>query len=221
MRAISGGGPGLPPDDDLYVVPDNPPGVVLHRDSHADPPFEWRTIDSGAGVRFYDIQAFDLPDADFTNFVAVGEGGVAYLCYVYWGRVEWYETATGTSEDLVGVYGEWPNNIIAVGAGGSVIRYTGEVENSLGVWQNLNAPVGAAFSAIGARSYNDVFMVGDAGRIVNYDRAQFSNTIFPEPVNLEGVWGGEPGAFAVGDGGTVLRTTEPPPYRECPNNVTV
>jgi hypothetical protein len=208
----------------LFVVGGGPPGTVLRGDTDPYGNIYWLALDSGAGVGFNDIQAFDQPSGDLANFVAVADGGVAYLyeSSVYSsGFDDWFEMDTGTGEDLFGVYGEWPNSIIAVGGAGTVIQYTGDVEDSTGVWHDLNGPAGASLSAIAARSYNDVFMVGAAGRILNYGRVQFSNMDYTEVVDLNGVWGGEAGVYAVGDGGVILRYTEPPRCDECPDNVVV
>jgi hypothetical protein len=225
LGAISGAFVANRTSFELFVVGGGPPGTVLRGDVDYYGNIYWLALDSGAGVGCNDIEAFDHRSGEILNFVIVGDDGAAYLYEgALYGGVpaeEWFEMDTGTDEDLIGVYGEWPNNIIAVGGGGSVIQYTGEVEDTTPIWSDMSAPAGDPLAAIGARSYNDVFMVGAGGRIVNYDRIQFSHLSNPELANLTGVWGGESGVFAVGNGGVILRTTAPPRYDECPDNVTV
>jgi hypothetical protein len=178
--------------------------------------YQWQTYDSNANVPLNAIAAFS-DEYSPASVAVVGDDGVAYL---FEGPNDWYEMNTGTSVDLRGVYGDGPNNLIAVG-GETVIAYTGDVVDSIATWHPLVSPPGNPLNAIVARSYNDVFMLGDEARLLTYDRVDFEDIVATPVFDLNGAWANESHVYAVGESGAIVRYSQPSDRQWCPDNVVV
>lgn len=93
----------------------------------------------------------------------------------------------------------------AVGVGGAMIRRSSTANNQLN-WMTVNSASTNTLRGLWSGSDTNVFSVGDAGTIVQYDGNTWSRvTPAPTPNNLRAIWGSSPtNIYAVGDGGVVL-----------------
>lgn len=87
----------------------------------------------------------------------------------------WCPEASGTSQDLFGVWGASATDVWAVGVGGIFRRQSG-------IWTPVPLPAGITPAAPVLRSVwgaaaNDVWAVGDAGVTIHFDGAQWTNVI--------------------------------------------
>ncbi len=202
----------------VYAVGGGPPGTVLYFNE-----FGWQTIDTGAGENLTDIIGWVPPfgDSPLGRFIllAVGENGAARI---YDGE-NWSETLAGTDEDLVAVLGDFPNNVYVIGGNGTVIQNTKRFIDTgpVASWREIGCLAGEGLSDIAARHYNDLFIMGANGQIVNFDRLEFTNMRSRISETLHAVWAGTYNVFAVGDNGTILRYSKAPRSGMCPINVRV
>lgn len=198
-----------------YAVADDPPGTILHFDG-----FQWQAMDTGASGAFIDITGWTpLWGGSGLGIMAVGRGGAAYI----YDGTSWTPTDTGVDADLTAVFGDSPNNVFVIARDGAVVQNTKQFVDTgpAGSWRDVNGLVGDGFTAIAARHYNDLFIVGDGGRIVNFDRLAFTDMSSRTSVALNDVWSGGHYVVAVGDNGTILQYSDRPRIELCPLNVTV
>jgi photosystem II stability/assembly factor-like uncharacterized protein len=160
------------------------------------------------------INALAVFDDDENTCVAVGNDGGVY--YVSDGSEDWHSMDSGIADDLVGIHGRSWTDLIAIGAGGALIRFDGIR------WYTVDGTPSGGYSAIAARGYDDLFVFGRLGLVAGYDHCGFS-TMNPRTTAdlLDGhaLAGGS--VFACGSGGTVLRYSEPAAGSGCPDNLTV
>jgi hypothetical protein len=114
---------------------------------------------------------------------------------------QWLEQTSGTTNDLLAVWGDRNSaSVFAVGAGGTIVRYDGTA------WQTQTSGTTAVLRGVWGSSAADVFAVGDNGTVLHFDGTSWSVQPSGTTQNLRGVWGSAPNSvFAVGAGGTVLR----------------
>lgn len=93
----------------------------------------------------------------------------------------------------------------AVGVGGAMVRRSSAANNQFN-WMTVSSASTQSLRGLWAGSDTNVFSVGDAGTIVQYDGNTWSRvTPAPTPNNLRAIWGSSPtNIYAVGDGGVVL-----------------
>ncbi|MBI4420986.1 MAG: Ig-like domain-containing protein, partial [Gemmatimonadetes bacterium] len=126
--------------------------------------------------------------------VQVAAGGAAAVG-------SWSTLSTGQSQQLSGVWGFAPNETyVVVGAGGSILRYTGSS------WSTLPSATTRDLNGVFGFTTSDFFAVGAAGAIVRNDAAGSTVMASGTTQDLYAVWGATPtNVFAVGSGGTILR----------------
>jgi len=200
-----------------FAVGGGPPGTIVHFDG-----LEWRQIDTGGTDELLAIRGW----ASYSNsLLAVGaNGSVRYADGIQWSgpwTASWRGIDTGSTEDLVAVFGDAPNNVFVVRNDGVVIQNTERFVDGIGsgVWLEVTRVEGNGLSAMAARNYNDLFLVGADGVIVNFDRLDTREMRSPSQNTLRAVWSGESTVLAVGDAGTILRYSRRPQHRPCPLNV--
>jgi hypothetical protein len=199
-----------------YAVGGGPAGTILHFDG-----FQWRPIDTGATEELIDIIGWLAPPWDggsgYPSLMVVGENGAAR----FFDGQDWMETSTGVDEDLIAVFGEYPDNVYGVGRDGTVIQNTKRFLETgpPASWREIGYLSGASLADIAARRYNDMFLVGANGKIVNFDRQEFTEMPSQETASLRAVWSASRRVYAVGEQGTILRYSRAPRPRECPLNV--
>ena len=201
----------------VWAVGGGPPGTVLHFDGR-----QWQSIDTGGSEEFIDITGW-LPPPEASDWrprlMTVGANGTARFL----DGDGWRETDTGVAENLVAVFGDSPDNVYAVGSGGTIIQNTRRFADTgpVASWREVTRVEGGGLSDITARNYNDLFLVGADGQIVNFDRVELTDMRSRTSKTLHAVWSGMTDVFAVGDEGTILRYSRRPRHRECPINVRV
>ena len=153
----------------------------------ASPTVEWATTNPAVAT------------VDATGLVSGVASGVATIVATYQGvagvsavtvsgvnALRWSPQTSGTTADLLGIWGSGPADAFAVGRAGTILHYdgtswspqiSGTPEDLLGVWGSGPA---------------DVFAVG-AGTILHYDGGVWSLQLSASiPIPLTGVWGSGP-----------------------------
>ncbi|MDH3216366.1 MAG: hypothetical protein OEN01_08750 [Candidatus Krumholzibacteria bacterium] len=184
------------------------------------PALRWKSIDTGGAEELLDIMGWVSPTGGWPpHLVAVGANGSAR----YFDGFSWNGTDTGIGEDLVAIFGDFPDNVFAIGREGTVIQNTERFLDRLGTgaWHAVARVGGNGLSDIAARHYNDLFLVGADGFIANFDRLEFVNMRSQSEATLRAVWTGDTDVFTVGDAGTILRYSREPRHEQCPINIRV
>ena len=124
-------------------------------------------------------------------------------CIIHWDGAAWSRVLSGTSYDLVDVWGSGPSDVWATGYAGStaagvIVHWDGTS------WSPV--PEGAPFGAeaVGGSGPNDAWVVG-GGAIVHWNGSAWSTVPSPTAGSLRDVWAmGPADAWIVGGGGTLL-----------------
>ena len=100
--------------------------------------------------------------------------------------------------DLFGVWSVGPSEVYAVGASGTVLRYTGS-------WSAETSPTTRDLRAVWAPAPGQAFAVGAGGTILRRAGNTWSASTSPTTEDLYGVWGSGPAdVWAVGNAGLIL-----------------
>jgi hypothetical protein len=101
---------------------------------------------------------------------------------------------------LRAVWGSGPNEIFAVGAAGTILRYDGNQ------WSSMQSGTIDSLNGIWGSSGSDVFAVSNTGAILHYDGTAWATMPSGiEAPKLYGIWGSSSSdVFAVGYRGTIL-----------------
>ncbi len=131
-------------------------------------------------------------------------------------KVQWRGLASGTDEDLRGLWGSAGTNLVAVGTNGTILQYGGAA------WTPTASPLpNVNLNGVHGTSQSNVFAVGDLSTLLHFNGSQWDT--MPRPLtwarqitpgeipdttyvlqstitSLASVWtGGASSAFAVGD----------------------
>ncbi len=112
----------------------------------------------------------------------------------------WIYMNSGTTHLLHGIWGSSVNNIFAVGAGGTIIRYNGSN------WSPQTSTVTTNLNGVWGSSATTVYAVGIGGKILKTINggSSWSSMTNNDTRGLNAVWGSPTGSiFAVGDDGTI------------------
>lgn len=94
--------------------------------------------------------------------------------------------------DLLGVWSVSASDVFAVGAAGTILRYSG-------AWAAEPSPTTQTLRAVWAAGGGHAFAVGDGGTILRRDGTTWTAVASPTSVDLQGVWGSSPSdVWAVG-----------------------
>jgi hypothetical protein len=119
----------------------------------------------------------------------------------------WKPMVSGTSRDLLGVWGSASDNVFAVGQQGTILRYDGASWSQMasGTTMDLNAVWGSSASNVYAVGGTYDMSSGHSGIILKYNGSSW-NPIYTDPgFQYYGVWGSSPDdVFAVGSGGRIV-----------------
>lgn len=100
--------------------------------------------------------------------------------------------------DLFGVWSVGPSEVYAVGAGGTLLRYSGS-------WSAELSPTTRDLRAVFAPAAGQAFAVGAGGTILRRAGNSWSASTSPTTEDLYGVWGSGPSdVWAVGNTGLIL-----------------
>jgi hypothetical protein len=139
------------------------------------------------------------------NVIAVGDagGGSGTIVRTSDGGGRWDREPGIAATSLYGVWGQFGGAVYAVGADGTILRWTG------GAWLRLNSSVSTTLRAVGGTSNTNVFVVGDGGVVLhsvdgtNWTREDAGTTgslLGIAAISAQAIWG-------VGGGGTVVHNT--------------
>lgn len=106
--------------------------------------------------------------------------------------------ATGTTENLTGVWSVSDLDAWAVSETGQILHWDGSS------WRNSSARAGVSLWAVWGLSATDVWVVGDRGYTANWDGSGWAQVPSSTNQNLRAIWGlGTNNVWAVGDLGTI------------------
>jgi hypothetical protein len=204
-----------------YMLIGGPPGKILYYNDWFN---EWMTSSSGSTEELLNLHVFNT-ERDLLVLCAVGRSGAVYTWYgpSEWSQQTWFKSETGIADDLYAVLGDAPGYMYAVADGGNIYQNTKQwmEDPPSGVWRQTAGLGGGRFLDLAARSYNDLFIVGEGGRIVHYDRRTFTEMESKVFSTIRGVWADDMQVFAVGAHGLILTYTDPPSNSPCPINVRI
>lgn len=163
----------------------------------------WQTKESGTGSDLCDVWSGD----DGRAF-AVGLGGTI-LRYgaedvpplaVFAAAGTWSFMNSGTSVNLADVFGFADGTAVAVGEGGTILRFDGST------WSPMTSVTSVNLFGVWGSAPNNLYAVGVGGTIVHFDGTAWSFMTTATPENLSAVWGSsESDVWAVGDNGAIMR----------------
>ncbi len=105
-----------------------------------------------------------------------------------------------TSQNLNAVWGPSATDLIAVGAGGTIIRWSGVS------WTSVASPVTAGLRGVHGTSGSNAFAVGEQGTFLRWNGTAWTSLATGTTLDLNGVFAvGATDVFAVGQGGLILR----------------
>ena len=141
----------------------------------------------------YNINAVWV-DSTSDNVFAVGQGGQASQ----YDSTTWTTMTTGTTSELVGVWGSSSADVFAVADDGWILYYDGTS------WQSM-IKADKALTGVWGNSSNDVFAVGNVGTVLHYDGSAWSSMNSYTTSQLNAVWGSSStDVYAVGNVGSLI-----------------
>jgi len=136
-------------------------------------------------------------DIDDVVLFAVGDQGQIFR---YHRSTFWAPESSGSTEDLLAVWGVDRDSVMTVGASGTALRFDGSN------WSSTTTNSSVTLRGLYGRSATDMIAVGDGGAALHWDGTAWTPSSTGSGSNLRGVWMDSTGlAYAVGDSGTVLR----------------
>ena len=167
----------------------------------------WGTVvtirGSGGGVRatteISDPALLSVWGSTSGAIFGVGLGGAVFQRTDASAGSTWGAAIVPGTNDLYGISGNGPSDIVAVGDTGSILRYDGAT------WRKDASPTSLLLRAIwgGGGQY---VIVGERGTILRSNGAGWTPQASGTPQFLRAVWGSDPtNVYVVGDSGVVLR----------------
>jgi hypothetical protein len=107
---------------------------------------------------------------------------------------------SGTTAELYGMWGSDANNVWAVGAGGTILKWDGAS------WISVSSGTTNDLAAVWGTQASNVWAVGAAGTILRWNGSAWSSHTSGTTNNLLGLWGSDANdVWAVGMNGTILK----------------
>jgi len=163
LRAVHGDGAGL-----MVAVGDD--GAITHWDG-----FQWAERPSPTTS---DLRGVWLGSGD-----AAGDGwAVGFYSLLRLQNGAW-TIAPGPSRNLYGVFGFAKNDVWAVGASGTVMRFDGVA------WNTIPSGTSIGLRAVWGAAPNDVWMVGEGGLVLHWDGVAITRKMIDTTRTLTAIWG--------------------------------
>ena len=178
----------------IWAAPEGQPMAVAgNRLWQRDDDASWRPLVVPAGGN----TLLDIWGMDAAHVWIVGTGGVIlYRTAEGWGRAE-----TPISDEVWGIGGSTPGDLVAVGQNGIIL---GSADGGL-TWQREESPTGRTLFAVTSDGAGRMVAVGSGGTIVVREAGEWRLAASPTTATLFDLRAGGAGEFvAVGDGGTVI-----------------
>lgn len=180
--------------EDIYAVGDR--GLILHYDGS-----DWTQVASGTDLPLYGIWGHSGDDVWIAGGDPASTGGTAVLLRGSGDRFERVLIPTELAPAaLYKAYGFSADDFIAVGSGGTVLRWDG-------VWRTEPTPTAEPLFSLWGRGEDDIYAVGGytRGEVLHYDGATWRRVAEETPDGLSGVFTTRDGpAIAVGTDSYVL-----------------
>ncbi|MCC6619906.1 MAG: IPT/TIG domain-containing protein [Deltaproteobacteria bacterium] len=178
LRAVHGDGAGL-----MVAVGDD--GAVTHWDG-----FQW--------VEEPSPTTSDLRGVWLGSGEAAGEGwAVGFYTVLRRQAGGAWTLATAPSRNLYGVYGFAKDDVWAVGASGTILRFDGVA------WNVVPSGTSIGLRAVWGAAPDDVWMVGEGGLVLHWDGSVITRTMLDTTRTLTAIWGSGPDdVVVVGSRGT-------------------
>jgi hypothetical protein len=134
-----------------------------------------------------------------TSTVTVNGGDVGGVNFFAGSPTAWTSVPSGTTNNLIGVWGSGPNDVWAVGRGGTILHWNDSA------WTAVPSSTTANLFGVWGSGPNDVWATG-GGTILHWNGSAWSSVSSGTSADLLGVWGSGPNdVWAVGDlGGTIV-----------------
>lgn len=145
----------------------------------------------------------DIPRALFAMWS--GDGGATAVAVGALGEIRRYDGSTWTKEtnpqgsaNLRGIWGSGPENILAVGESGTLLRYST-------TWTQEAVPTTQALYGVMGFGPNDIYIVGTGGTAFHYAGTQWTPIDLGTSEDLRSIWGSSASdVFVVGTSGTIV-----------------
>jgi photosystem II stability/assembly factor-like uncharacterized protein len=153
----------------VYALAGSPPGTLLLYDYWSGPTPVWQTFPVGSTEELLNIAGSNV-SGEYFEICAVGRNGAVH----FFDGIDWHESDTGITDDLFAVAGDAPDHLFVVAENGNVYQNTKRwLEDSPSrSWRQVAGFAGGRLLDIAMRSYNDIYMVGENGRIVRAVQGQ-------------------------------------------------
>ena len=206
-------------DPSFYALVGDPVGTIFEKIESTS----WKPVPTGSGEELTRLIGFSHSCPYNYSLIAVGRSGTAYSFSTECCTREWHAMDTGTSEDLVAVFGDTPGNLFAIGSAGTIVQNNQRFvkEPASRSWREFGRLGGDRINDVMARNHNDIFMVGDNGRIVHFNRETFIEMNSSVNTHLNAVWAMGYEVFVVGDNGLILKYSKPAAGTQCPANAVI
>jgi hypothetical protein len=174
----------------------NPRGTARSRVTvvpPANPVLSWQVSHRG----LTDASLLGVWSVDAQTSFTVGSGG--NILRTDDGGATWTPLAAPDSTDLVGVWGQAPSDVWAVGVAGTILHYDGTR------WARVASPTTRTLLEVWGLAPDDVYAVG-AGVALHYDGLSWQAMSGTENAELWAVWGTDRAhLFAAGQNGVLFR----------------
>jgi hypothetical protein len=165
----------------------------------------WTATDIAPAVDVASIDEFGLATGNQAGQSLITASymglGASTTLTVAAGPGSWVSQTSGTTVDLIDVWGSDVNNIWAVSDNSTtILKWNGSA------WAATTAPTGINFQGVWGSSANNVWAVGESGTIVNFNGTTWTAQMSGSAAWLLGVWGTDANnVWAVGSAGTILK----------------
>lgn len=114
-----------------------------------------------------------------------------------------WQTPSPQGQDLRSVWGLGKDNVFAVGAGGTILHYDGQI------WSKMESGVRTTLNDIWGSREDNIFAIGSDGLILHYDGNTWSVMESGTTWDLHSIHGSSDiNIYAVGENGTILSLAE-------------
>ncbi|MCD4655771.1 WD40 repeat domain-containing protein, partial [bacterium] len=151
-----------------------------------------------------EVHPLGIWGADSSHVYVVGSEGTI----LFYDGFNWISQTSHTTENLRVVWGSGPDDVFAAGANGTILHWDGSV------WASMLSNTEENIHCMWGSGPNDVLVVSNldssgGNQLLHWDGLEWSVSDYGSMNRISGIWGsGSEDIFLVGEGGTILRTTD-------------